>query len=360
MSRAVDERIAAAVAEAEQRGSCFAPANEAERRAADRRLVTARPHAGELVSPVRGLYARAGFWQGLDPVARSAAVACGLATQHPDWTFCGPTAAILYGLPVSYADAATVHVSTKGSSFPDFGGGGVGVDANARVAVCHHELRGAPALVSGVRVTGYWRTVFDCLAGMAFPDALAVADAVVRVQMIAPEDLAQVLRGGYPRCPGVRRAAEVAGLADARAENGGESVARGVLIELGRTPTDLQVTFAPLVQGDPVMRVDFLWVGENGILVAGEFDGRVKYEDPAHMGGRDTVGVLLDERQRESRITAYGVPIVRFTMADLRRPEQLARRLDAFGVPLDGGRRRAHPGRGTVYKDGDMLIYATE
>ena len=81
-----------------------------------------------------------------------------------------------------------------------------------------------------------------------------------------------------------------------------------------------------------------------------------KYEDDALLAGRTTVDVLLRERQRESRLTMLGMPVVRFTMEDVMTPGKLARFLKAAGVMLGtlatGDFRTTSPGR--------MLMYGKE
>ena len=46
--------------------------------------------------------------------------------------------------------------------------------------------------------------------------------------------------------------------------------------------------------------------------------------------------VLLDERLRESRINALGMPVARFSIKDMQDTRRFERILDAFGVPRAG------------------------
>ncbi len=50
----------------------------------------------------RGLYAEPAYWESLDPHEQVRHIVRALAIQHPDWVFCGPTAAIMHGLDCSY------------------------------------------------------------------------------------------------------------------------------------------------------------------------------------------------------------------------------------------------------------------
>lgn len=84
MGQKVDLRLAALLDEAETRTSCLVPANDADRKALDRR----KP--AEVICPRPGLYARRAKWELLKrhPDIRALMVVRGLATQHPDWVFC--------------------------------------------------------------------------------------------------------------------------------------------------------------------------------------------------------------------------------------------------------------------------------
>ena len=66
----------------------------------------------------------------------------------------------------------------------------------------------------------------------------------------------------------------------------------------------------------------------------GELDGREKYENQAMTKGRDAVQVLADERLRESRVSASGAKIMRFSFAEAVKPARMKHLLKAFGVPL--------------------------
>lgn len=52
------------------------------------------------------------------------------------------------------------------------------------------------------------------------------------------------------------------------------------------------------------------------------------------MHGRDAAQVLADERRRESRISAYGVPIMRFSLEEALDEDVFAALLRAFHAPL--------------------------
>jgi hypothetical protein len=113
--------------------------------------------------------------------------------------------------------------------------------------------------------------------------------------------------------------------ADGRAESPGESISRLLLVRLGFRVT-VQVP-APGPQGTEY-RLDF------GIDEAfGEFDGWVKYSDPALLRGRTGSQALREEKQREDWIRGTtGRAVARWEWPDLKGQNTLAARLAAFGV----------------------------
>ena len=154
----------------------------------------------------------------------------------------------------------------------------------------------------------------------SFREAVVVCDSALRAGT-SPQELRAALASVAWRTGGPAAARAVA-FADGRSGSAGESLSRVVLHELGFDPEDLQTPFR-----DPeglVGITDFSWLSHGTV---GEFDGRVKYGRDASGGdGRD---VLWREKLREDRLRALRLQIVRWTWADLDRPEEIARRIRA-------------------------------
>mgnify|MGYP007131769979 CR=1 FL=1 len=165
-----------------------------------------------------------------------------------------------------------------------------------------------------------------------FADGLAVADGLLRRLDIDRELLGEIVDELSACRKGVATARRVAAYADARAESGGESVARGIMICEGLVPTDLQRMLRDPVDGRGTYYADFVFELRDGKTVIGEFDGKAKYVDPALLGDKITIGTLLDERKRESHITLLGMPVARFTWNDVRTRGRLCQILAAAGV----------------------------
>ena len=118
--------------------------------------------------------------------------------------------------------------------------------------------------------------------------------------------------------------------ANGLSENGGESYARGVMIELGFKTPDLQVRLADPLNPSIEYRIDYGWdVGDH--LILGELDGKGKYADKG--GAPLDLGTVMAEREREARITTYRPVIFRFAFPLVYRPAEFAALLDAHGVP---------------------------
>lgn len=109
MSRAVDEKIAELLARAEGEGSCYVPCGEDAARI--RRALQRRVAAGTVVTPAPGLYVLARTWEGLKRDARTLLMVRGLQRAHPGWVFCGPTAAVVYGIDVSFSLLDRIHLA---------------------------------------------------------------------------------------------------------------------------------------------------------------------------------------------------------------------------------------------------------
>ena len=147
MGQKVDLRLAALLDEAETRTSCLVPANDADRKALDRR----KP--AEVICPRPGLYARRAKWELLKrhPDIRALMVVRGLATQHPDWVFAHVSAALAHGLQVSGRSLGKIHLATNQTAHTESSGQIV------RHCVPDEELAECVS-VGGVRVTSLLRT----------------------------------------------------------------------------------------------------------------------------------------------------------------------------------------------------------
>ncbi|GAA1794038.1 hypothetical protein [Agromyces lapidis] len=160
--------------------------------------------------------------------------------------------------------------------------------------------------LDGYLVTGLAQTLVDIACTRSFLNAVVALDAAVapvlradgdrRMPGVDPMALAARVRDSGRRS-GARSADRAIAFADARSESVGESLSRGQMHLLGFPSPLLQVEFGR--SDGRIDRVDFDWP-EYGIF--GEFDGDLKYLDPAFRGRRTIEEVILDEKKRADAI----------------------------------------------------------
>ena len=164
------------------------------------------------------------------------------------------------------------------------------------------------------------------------PAGLAVADSALREYGLVREDLAKFVQA-QPHMRGSRQALQTIGWADCRSENGGESVARGIMIELGFCVPELQVLVEDPSHPGCEFRVDYVWEIGAGRPVFGELDGAVKYAEPGSAGEKVSGKVLLAERRREARLTLCNASIMRFSFEEAKNRPFFKALLERYGVP---------------------------
>lgn len=273
----------------------------------------------------------AGRWEGLKTDQRTLFLARGLQEQHPDWVFCGPTAAVAYGVDVSWSLQGNIHVATTRS----------GHSPNGTLVHRHPILRegeGASRIemVGGLRVTSPERTLFDCLRRADFPRGLGMIDSALRAGVVSRDGFASYVESVRDGSRGKDLVRGTLAWADPRSENGGESIARARMLLLGYACPELQVEVPNLVEGGAPFRADYCWVRADGVVILGELDGTDKYVEEEMTRGRSIDEVLSDEKDRESRISLYDVVVMRFRFGLTADPDAFAAHLDRYGVPRRG------------------------
>ena len=274
MTHCNDQLIEQLLTQAEQEGRCLIPPSTAIRKALLRRIGSA------IVSPMPGLFARKTRWEELNRAQRHVEIVRALATQHPEWTFCSYSAACLLGLEVSWRHLNVVHVcsETKPSARP-----------GARIQ--RHRTKPAGAIdQGGISITPPIQTVTDCLLQTGFADGMPIADSAISKLGLMREQLMEEVekRAGARNGRAIRTALTTLQFADARAESGGESVARAIMIETGFAPDRLQYELTDPFDSTESMRTDFAWERQARELTLGELDGLVKYTDQTMLAGRTT------------------------------------------------------------------------
>lgn len=277
--------------------------------------------SGAWVRVRRGAYVDAELWATLDPYRgrpRLVGRAARLFFDGP-YPMSHDSAAHELGLGLLRPRRELVHVTRPGVK-----------GRRHEFGVKHHRAPYSPAqvmVVDGVPVLDPARTACDITREHGLEAGVVVADQVLR-RGIPRHRLAAaaVPMRSWRHVTLVRAAID---LANPGAASPGESLLRLVVEGLGIGEIDCQF---PIYALGRTNYAD-LRVGRHLF----EFDGRVKYLDPAHGGvaDRPTEQVLVDERRRELALCAQGFGMSRVVWSDLhpdRRAALCARLLAEFAV----------------------------
>ena len=262
--------------------------------------------AGHWIRIRKGVYADRASWDGLDPfteqpVLRIHAAALVLRVPH---VFSHDSAAILLGMGCPDARTALVHVTR-----PDVLGGRI------RAGIKHHGAAYDAAevvVVDGLRLLNPARTALDIAREHGRDSGMAACDKALRGGVTRTQ-LGGVLARMH-HWPGVRAARAAVDLADAGAESWTESLARGLVVDLGIGRPETQFG---LSDGGRTVWCD-LRVGRHVF----EVDGRVKYADADGRPGADT---LWEEKKRQDFITGFKLGVSRLTFPDLHSNRRAAK-----------------------------------
>jgi hypothetical protein len=217
----------------------------------------------------------------------------------PGTYFAQESAAVLHGLPLLSSRLDEVVVVRTGG-----GHGTITKTLHARRAQVSAQ---DTAEVEGFPATSLFRTTCDLTRRLPFPEAVMVADAALRSQLLRGELLRCVVGGR-----GCRMAAAALEFADARSESPGESLSRVRIHRAGLPVPTPQVEQVDDF-GNLVARVDFWWEAEG---VVGEFDGMVKC-GALLLPGQTAEDVIDAEKFREQALVAAGCKVIRWTWRDL-------------------------------------------
>jgi hypothetical protein len=198
------------------------------------------------------------------------------------------------------------------------------------------------ALIDGLPVTSTARTVLDCCRELAPRDALAMADAALRLGTSDARDLVTMFRFQH-RWPGASGSRSVLPLADPRRENWFESASAALLHSEGVPLATPQVEVSSET-GEFLGRVDFLWL-EAGVVgeadgagkLLGDFDGREQGRRPEEVARR-----VIAMGERSTRLREVGFEVFHWTPSEIMRDAwSVARRYFEAARRADPHRIRA-------------------
>lgn len=283
---------------------------------------------GEYVAVRRGAYLRADAWAALTVDARYRALlrATAEAARESTLVFSHCSAAALWRLPHVGAWPARPHVVVDRAS------GGRSSPAVVRHAVGPCER----TEIDGLLATTLARTAVDVARTEPFGRGVVAVDAALRraVRSVEgapagavrkPDLLAEL--ASIPHRHGTAKARKVIAFADGAADRPGESLSRVSMHRAGLPMPRLQEPRRGA--SGTLWTVDFFWPNCNLI---GEFDGKLKYLDPAYRGGRSAEQVVYDEKLREDDLRAAGNGFARWPWRVAVSPDRLRAHLVAAGL----------------------------
>jgi hypothetical protein len=284
-----------------------------------------RVKAGALIRIRHGVYTDGIAWRNLKPWEQyRLRVQAAAETFEKPTVFARRSAGSVWGLPI-----IGLHHPVQALTLKNDGG-------RSRAGVSRHFAAPAGLQVvarEGLLVTDRIRTVLDLAAYIPFAEAVVPMDHVLRpdrarrLPAVTKAELEAGIGSNYSAAAG-RRIRAVIDFADPASGSAGESLSRALIHLAGFEAPVLQQEIRD--RDGLVGYSDFYWKQSR---VVGEFDGEEKYLKPGYLGGRTASQAVIAEKNRENRIRATGMNVVRWDWVDLMEPGTLERKLAAAGVP---------------------------
>lgn len=273
---------------------------------------------GLLVRLRRGVYADAEWWhsESSDACYRLRVRAVALTRDTP-LLVSHLSAAAMHGLPIVGDWPSTVHAVRVGAP-----GGSSSRGLTLHTGGPPPETR----TLGDVTVTTLDRTLVDVAATSNLVVSVAMLDHALRLDLTSKEALCRMLDRVNPRY-GAARARFAVEFATPLANRPGESMSRVRMHELGFAAPELQ-TVIRLPNGRTAI-VDFYWPERR---LAGEFDGRGKYEREEFTAGEDPGVVVWREKLREDQLRKVISGVTRWTWNIALSPAAFTRHLLEAGV----------------------------
>ncbi|WEV67813.1 hypothetical protein OZX72_02120 [Bifidobacterium sp. ESL0769] len=281
--------------------------------------------SGEVTRTRHGLYAQTSTWKSLNPNEHYLWIIRGLHEWYPDWIFAGISAISTYNLEYPSWLHRNNLVFLASQQF-------IGNQPDNITQYIHvsniEDYRASHSCVTSVS-----RAIVDCAMRYQFHEVLPIVDSALRQHQASTDTIRQVAS----EIRGCKQALlPLLHYADAKSENGGESLCRAVMLEQGFATPELQREFnISDAYGSHTYRVDMAYPRYDGSIVAVEFDGLDKYVDPAMTRKRDIRQVVHEEKERERNLLSSTpiTQIVRLDYPEVMQRDPLVRKLTEAGVP---------------------------
>lgn len=311
-----NKAIEAMLDQAQSLERCAFPQNHNQARA-----MVVRYREGYLVRPYYRCYARASYWNALNAREQTQHIIRAVALWSEQTVFTGLSALAMYeNIDYPYfihRPQELFLATTHGSSL-----------CKSECRTVHHiHMQSIPRqTIAGVPVTDLYRTIIDCIPVCSFAQMLPIFDWLQRnnIDLQPLKNIATL----NPRM--VLQVKQLISYSDGASENGGESYARGVMLEQGFSRPELQHEFANKNDPDWPLRSDYLWVRGDGTIIVAEYDGLAKYG----VERTEVKRFVQHERARDEILRSQGVSaIIHFNFEDVIHPERLRALFEKHGVP---------------------------
>ncbi len=224
-----------------------------------------------------------------------------------DAVVCGPTAALLHGLPMPtrFTPASPLHVATPPRKPAVRRSGVVG----RRLSIDQTDV----TILRGITLTELERTWCDLAAHLTVPELVAAVDSALRSDVTDLEAMRTAI-DAHPDFRRRRTLLTALELADAASESPKESELRAIVVLAGLPRPEANVTISG-PDGRVVARVDLLFR---------EYDEVLEYHGDHH---RTDMRQWRRDRTREAELESLGYHVMEVTEHDLRRPHELVERI---------------------------------
>ncbi|KDA06556.1 hypothetical protein DC31_09160 [Microbacterium sp. CH12i] len=267
--------------------------------------------SGALKRLARGVYVETARWDALPPWEKQLVrVHAALATD-PRRVICGESSATLLGVLIAYP-SRPVHVLVSEGTAREYRG------IRTHVSVDTREI----IVIDGIRLTSPAVTAVDIARSRPPAEALAYADALLRIDVAACPASLLALNESLGSGRGRRQARWALERATGTPESVLESASLAVIEWLGYERPILQQEF--FFEGH-LDRADFYWPNAD---IIGESDGDVKYS--SDLG--DPTRAIVDEKRRENRLRRNTAGLARWGWTELYEIEPADAALRAAGL----------------------------
>lgn len=270
-----------------------------------------RWRSGTLNRLFRGVYVETSTWNPLPPWQKYLVRIHGALAAEPNRVLFGESAAAAVGVLIPHA-VRPVHILSPGASSREYRGIRSHVSVDAREIV----------VVDGVRLTASAHTAVDIARSRPPAEALAYADALLRIDPDATREQFVALNQALVSGRGRRQARWALSRATGLPESPLESASVAVIEWLGYASPTLQHPF--FIEGR-TYKSDFFWEHER---VVGEADGNGKYSTET---GNPTEAII-GEKRRENLLRRHTSGMARWGWEDVAEIEPLDVALRATGL----------------------------